>query len=162
MLDWSTVWADYHGKIAAYVALRVNCPHLADDLAAETFAKAIAADKAGRGPKDNLSGWLYRIAHNLVVDHYRTRGRLQVADVDEVQWLALAAGDGDLADACAAADRLERAAQRLSPSQRATWAWHAQGYPLREIVQLTGSPETAVKAVHHRAIHRLRELLAGD
>lgn len=68
--------------IAPYQALRqgmlgflrkqVNDPMVAEDLLHEVFLKALAAGQKGAAPK-NLTGWLYTIARNAVIDYYRAK-----------------------------------------------------------------------------------------
>ena len=66
----------HHPRVIRFVMQQVRNRHLAEDLAAETFTRALAAlpqlNYCGRG----LDGWLITIARNLVTDHFRfTRTR---------------------------------------------------------------------------------------
>lgn len=59
-------------KVYTYILMMVRKPHLAEDLMQETFVKAIRSLKEGRYSENNrFQSWLMRIAHNLVIDHFR-------------------------------------------------------------------------------------------
>ena len=55
-----------------FLRKHVNDPMVAEDLLHEVFLKALGAGKKGAAPK-NLTGWLYKIARNTVIDYYRTK-----------------------------------------------------------------------------------------
>lgn len=62
----------YVGPVYRYVALRVNDDAIAEDITAQVFLKAwdkLGSFDQGRVP---FLSWLFRIAHNAVIDHYRT------------------------------------------------------------------------------------------
>ena len=66
------LYTAYVGPLYRYVILRVNDEPTAEDLTAQVFMKAwdkLTTFEPGRAP---FLGWLYRIAHNAVVDYYRT------------------------------------------------------------------------------------------
>ncbi|BDX36740.1 RNA polymerase subunit sigma-24 [Tenuifilaceae bacterium CYCD] len=59
-------------KVYTYILMMVRKPHLAEDLMQETFVKVIRSLKDGRYSENNrFQSWLMRIAHNLVIDHFR-------------------------------------------------------------------------------------------
>ncbi|MGE0078722.1 MAG: sigma-70 family RNA polymerase sigma factor [Bacteroidales bacterium] len=59
-------------KVYTYILMMVRKPYLAEDLMQETFVKVIRSLKEGRYSENNrFQSWLMRIAHNLVIDHFR-------------------------------------------------------------------------------------------
>ncbi|MCH5325859.1 MAG: sigma-70 family RNA polymerase sigma factor [Duncaniella sp.] len=59
-------------KVYTYILRIVKNPDLADDIFQETFVKAIVTIRQGRYTEHGkFSGWLSRIAHNLIIDHFR-------------------------------------------------------------------------------------------
>ena len=65
----------YERKVYVYILMMVHQSHLAEDLTQDTFIKAIQSLKRGQYSDDNKFGsWLIRIAHNIVIDHFR-RGK---------------------------------------------------------------------------------------
>ena len=72
---------------------RVGKAEIAEDLTAQVFVRMLEAIRAGRGWRTSFSGWLYRIAHNLVIDHYRRQSRASFTTLDEELLLPSAEGD---------------------------------------------------------------------
>ena len=62
---------------------RLGDAALAEDLTGEVFLRVLQAIRAGRAWQTSFRAWLYRIAHNLVVDHYRRRPPAPPVPVDE-------------------------------------------------------------------------------
>lgn len=68
----------YERKVYVYILMMVRQPQLAEDLAQDTFIKAIQSLKRGQYAEDNKFGsWLIRIAHNIVIDHFRRNKQRQ-------------------------------------------------------------------------------------
>ena len=107
----------YLPRIYAYVQRRVQeCP-VAEDLTATTFQRALEALRGGRFRNDAFGGWLYRVAANGVIDHFRATRRLSPAADAEA-----ALGTDGAGDAFAAAldrDELRRAMAALPDRHRA-------------------------------------------
>lgn len=166
-----TLYVEYAAKIRNYIYRRTSDNDVADDLTAETFCKAMAAMVAGKGPKSSVSGWLYRIAHNLIIDYYRTRERrteisLENASLSESEeWIATQDGRylADKSDMEATLlkslenEDVRREIRRLTKNQsRVLWLRFFDECPLDEIAETVGKSEGAVKAIQHRALANLR------
>ncbi len=65
----------HHGAVRRYLRARIGEPALAEDLAAETFARAFAARRRFRDEGHGVKAWLFTIATNLLRDELRARGR---------------------------------------------------------------------------------------
>lgn len=76
-------------RLHAFIARRVESPDVADDLTQEVLLRLLAHDD---GRVADPTAWLYRVARNVIIDHYRTRGGWRRLD------------DGDLAPAVPAED----------------------------------------------------------
>ncbi len=80
--------ARYHKKVLGYIRRTVKDSMLAEDLCQETFIKAINSLKRNGYQDDGrFAAWLFRIAHNLIVDQFRNKAKLpttsnEVGDVD--------------------------------------------------------------------------------
>src|SRR2546421_9976394 len=64
-------------RIYSYLHLSVGNRHDAEDLTTQTFVKMLEAIGRFRWQAAPFSAWLFRIAHNLAMDHFRSRRRLQ-------------------------------------------------------------------------------------
>ena len=64
-------WSETLERLRRYIGSRIDDPEAAADLAQDVVARSFAADAVARAT--DLNGWLFRSAHNAVIDHYRTR-----------------------------------------------------------------------------------------
>lgn len=67
----------YHKKVLGYIRRTVKDSMLAEDLCQETFIKAInSLKKNGYHDDGKFAAWLFRIAHNLIIDQFRNKAKL--------------------------------------------------------------------------------------
>lgn len=146
----------YFGKIYSYIYRKTGDRQVAEDLTADTFMKALANIKGYKYTGQPFAAWLYRIASNLVADHYRSRR--VTAPLDE--GLQVAATEGDPVEAALAVDdqlAMARAIQTLSPDQQDVILLRfSSGLKLKEIAEVVGKTEGAVKALMFRALGGLK------
>ena len=109
----------------------------------------------------SFSGWLYRIAHNLVIDHYRRRDRQTTVNLEEAPLMAADLEDPvAMAEMNLAAERLRAAIRRLTSEQAEVISLRfLEGYSIAEVASLTNRTEGAIKALQYRAVTTLRSLL---
>lgn len=76
----------YKNKVYTYIYFNVRNQHLAEDLFQETFIKVIKSFQDGKY-QDNgrLLSWIIRIAHNLIIDHYRRNKQLNTCSNDDYE-----------------------------------------------------------------------------
>ena len=87
------LYDQYADRIYAYIYRRVGQAEVAEDLTGQVFMRMLEAIRTGQGWRSSFSGWLYRIAHNLVIDYYRRRGRVTLVDIDEAAPVRATHGD---------------------------------------------------------------------
>ena len=74
----------YKSKIYTYILLNVKDSELAGDIFQETFIKVIKSLKKGRYMEKGIfMSWVVRIAHNLIVDHYRKDRHMKLTSTDQ-------------------------------------------------------------------------------
>lgn len=96
---FDTLLERHQQRVFSYILFIVKNRDLADDIFQETFVKAITTIRQGRyTDSGKFSAWLTRIAHNLIIDHYRqVKSEAQVsADDDNAPDLLNRAGAGAL------------------------------------------------------------------
>lgn len=159
-LDVASLWEAEYPSLCRYFEHRLGDWQQGSDFASETFARVVAhADSYTPRPGISARSWLYRIAKNLLADHYRARRT-------GVSWEALA--EADLEPSCTLRwEEVERrwevaaALDALPPKQRASiYARFWEGRRHREcghIASLDGS-----KKLQDRALVNLRRLLKDD
>jgi RNA polymerase sigma-70 factor (ECF subfamily) len=149
----------YLADIYQYIYYRVNCRREAEDLSEGVFLRAWKALDENPPREVTFRLWLYRIAHNAVVDHYRARKELVglevAADIpDPVAGPEEAvAGRENIAE-------LRRAMQLLSEDQQEVLICRfITGLSHTETATVMARSEQAVRALQYRAIVGLRNLL---
>jgi RNA polymerase sigma-70 factor (ECF subfamily) len=155
----------YMTKIYNYIYYRTGNHHDAEDLTARVFYRAMAHIESYTERGVPFQAWLYRIAHNLVANWHRDRGRRKVIPLDEFIATSLRADAPDHQ----AEDKEEReallAAIRRLPEERQQllilkFVEHLSNAEVGEIMNRT---EGAIKSLYHRTLIALRdELQAMD
>ena len=160
----AAIYDAYSERIYRYIYHRVGDPEVAEDLTALTFTKMLEAIHSGREWRTSFSGWLYRIAHNLVVDHFREKGRARQVSLES--GLPLRATDVDPFEAALRSlrhDALRAAISQLTDDQANVIVLRfLEGYSIAEAARILGKTEGAIKALQFRAVERLRKIMAGD
>ncbi len=154
----------YESKIYSYIYRRTGSPSLAEDLTGQVFLKMLEAIQAQKSWRSSFSGWLYRIAHNLVIDHYRRRERRQYVSMEDAPNLKSEKNDPvTAAEINLDAERLRSAIQRLTEEQAQVISLRfLEGYNINEVATMMDKTEGAVKALQYRAVGTLRGLLERE
>jgi RNA polymerase sigma-70 factor (ECF subfamily) len=143
--------------VYAYIYRRVGERQLAEDLAADVFVRALAALQHGHFASVSIQAWLYRLAHNRVVDHYRRNRRAPLAPLDE----AVPAPDDVPEAAGRRSDQawVRAALPRLTDEQQQIIALRfGEGLSAADVASALGKTEEAIRALQHRALAALRRL----
>ena len=158
----ASIYDSFSGRIYHYVYRYLGDQVLAEDLTGEVFARFLGAIQRGKGPQSNLSAWLYRVAHNLVVDHYRQRDRSDGLPLDE----GLMAAPDDptkVVEKRLAQQHLRVAISHLTTEQQQVVVLKfIEGFSNQEVGHILDKSVGAVKSLQHRALASLRRVLHGD
>lgn len=151
----------YHNRVYRYVYHRVGMQTDAEDITAAVFMKALEALPAYQARRNGFAPWLFRIAHNAVVDHYR-RHKIQRSydDLDQE-----AADPDPLAHVLGneRRDELHSLVQCLSPEQREVVLMrYAADLSFKEIAAVLKKNEPAIRMLLHRGLRRLKAVMDGD
>ena len=150
----------YSPELYRYAARLLGDLSLAEDCVADTFSRFLKVLSAGRGPKDHLRAYLYRIAHNLIVDHYR-----RAPDFVELKETYPDTDDTpeQEADLRIRQAQMRKAIQQLTPDQQQVIAFkYLQGWKNEEIAQALDKPVGAIKSLQHRALASLQRILSKE
>jgi RNA polymerase sigma-70 factor (ECF subfamily) len=154
-----SIFDTYYPLLYRYLYHHVHHQETAEDLAAEVFARMLAQLAQGRGPRRHLRAWLYRVAHNLVVDESRRRVHRDHDPLDE----GMASRTEDLetqAQTSMLRHEARSALMELTPKQRAVIILKfLEGYENREIARILETSVGAVKALQHRGLASMRRSL---
>lgn len=157
----ASIYDEYHPLIYRYIYRQVGDGEVALDLAADVFRNLLAAVHQGRGMPQQLSAWLYRVAHNAIVDYYRRQKFRRYLPLDE-EIPAEGADPADSAENNISAAQVRAALSALSPDQRQVILLKFfEGCSNEEVAEVLAKPVGAVKSLQHRALAALHRALAG-
>ncbi len=151
----------YEPRVFSYVYYRVGNHLLAQDITSQVFLRVLEAIQHERTWEISFSGWLYRIAHNLVVDHYRLHGRTSQVPLDELEPLSSAAeSPHHAAERALTEDDLRLAINRLTDEQaQVVTLRFLEGLSVSQVAEAMGKSEGAIKTMQYRAVMSLRRIL---
>ena len=159
----------HRGGIYRYLLRQARHAGIADELFQDVWMNLIRA-RASYAPTAKFTTWLYRLAHNRLIDHYRASGHLKLVSAnDEAHADAVATLPSPREDEPHAraerrelGERLRAAVAALPPAQREAFLLQQEGgLSLAEIAELTGAGAETVKSRLRYALAKLRETL-GD
>jgi len=159
----------HRGGIYRYLLRQARHAGIADELFQDVWMNLIRA-RASYAPTAKFTTWLYRLAHNRLIDHYRASGHLKLVSAnDEAHADAVARLPSPREDEPHAraerrelGERLRAAVAALPPAQREAFLLQQEGgLSLAEIAELTGAGAETVKSRLRYALAKLRETL-GD
>ena len=81
----ASLYEEYYDKIAGYAFVRIGNKAEAEDIAGEVFLKALKSLKSYKERGVPMQAWLFRIAHNLVIDYFRKNKKHMTVPIDEMQ-----------------------------------------------------------------------------
>ncbi len=151
----------YLDKIYSYVYYRTGNHHDAEDLTARVFFRAMAHVESYTERGVPFQAWLYRIAHNLVANWHRDRGRRKVIPLDEFIAASLKSDSPDKqAEDQEERDALRAAISRLPDErQQLLLLKFVEHQSNAEIGLIMNRTEGAIKSLYHRTLIALREEL---
>jgi RNA polymerase sigma-70 factor (ECF subfamily) len=154
----------FYDKIFRYVLFKTGDRSDAEDIAEEVFLRMLESIRSFKWQGPPFSSWLFRIAHNLVVDHFRRRARRKTTSLEEASRVVGADShdvDGQL-DVKLSVQQVYGAMEGLTKLQREVLSLRfAAGLSVLETARSMGKKENAVKALQHAAVGKLRTMLEG-
>lgn len=158
------LYEEHFDRIYRYVMLRVSNQADAEDITQQVFLKALENIGSYRWRGMPFASWLFRIAHNLVVDYWKKKSREKTAAVapEEIDEMMVESSNdpATLAELKFDMKRLSAACEQLSDGQREIISLRfAGGLSVAESAKVMGKSEGAVKVLQHAALVRLRRIL---
>lgn len=157
--QFSSIYDQYIDKIYRFVYLKVNSQEIAEDITSKVFLKGWETFQSPKEPIKNQGAFLYQIARNAIVDHYREKGKATTASVD-ASWDIADAGISayDKAILNADVDFVKAGIQKLKKEHQDVIIWHyLDDMPINEIAELLGKPAGTIRVMLHRGLKDLRD-----
>jgi RNA polymerase sigma-70 factor (ECF subfamily) len=146
----------YSPRLYRYAFRLLGDACMAEDCVADTFSHFLKALRNNNGPRDYLQAYLFRVIHNLVVDHYRGQ--------PAPQRLNDQSPDGENVEESADENMRQRSVrtaihQLPSPQQQVILLKFVEGWENDEIAKTLKKPIGAIKSLQHRALARLQKII---
>ncbi|MFI5281713.1 MAG: RNA polymerase sigma factor [Candidatus Dormibacterales bacterium] len=151
------LYRDFLGRVYAYIRAQVPTAADAEDITAQTFMNAYQAYARFEARNSTPAAWLFRIARNATLDHFRASSRRERLR-RTIEHQPVAEAD----PAVAAEERIQYRAllvhvAKLSERQRDAIALRHSGLRFDEVGTLLGCSEDAAKMLYHRSLKALKE-----
>ncbi len=146
----------YAEKIYRFIYFKTFHRETAEDLTSDVFMKVLERIHQFDASRGTFSAWIYRIARNAVIDHYRTNHPAE--NIENGRDLSSSTDIERDAEANVALEKVQDALRLLKPEQREIVTMRLwDGLSHKEIADILGMTESNVKQVFSRTIRKLRE-----
>jgi RNA polymerase sigma-70 factor, ECF subfamily len=154
----------YVDTVFRFVYYRVNDRGLAEDFTSETFLRALRRISTISYQGRDIGAWFITIARNIVLDHMKSaRHRLEITTADTLEGKDREPSPEAAVLAALSSDRLMAAVKLLGNEQReCVMLRFIQGFSVSETAAVMGKNDGAIKALQHRAVRKLAELVGED
>lgn len=153
------MWAELRGSVRRFIGRRVSDPHAADDITQDVLLK-LQAQLDAVPADDRLPSWVFAVARNAVIDHYRSRAARRHADVSDVEPPYDAGLDERQAAVRELAPCLSKMAALLpEPYREAMRLADFEGLGQQEVADRMGISLSGAKSRVQRARRQLRDMI---
>jgi len=148
-------------RIYSYLQMTVGNRHDAEDLTNQTFVKMIESIERFQWRKVPISAWLFRIAHNLAMDHFRAHRRWQPEEEPpEPEDSAELSAEEEALHSIGRQSMLAMIEGLSKDQQQVLTLKFVFNFPNGDVATILGKTEGAVKSLQHRALASLQRELA--
>lgn len=145
-------------RIYSYLHMTVGNRHDAEDLTTQTFLKMLESIGKFRWQSAPFSAWLFRIAHNLSIDHFRANRRWQPQEeVPEAPGSAERSAEDEAFQSIGRQSMLELIDQLSNDQQQVLTLKFVFGFSNAEAATILDKTEGAIKSLQHRALVSLQK-----
>ncbi len=156
------LYGEYYDKISRYASVHIGNRTDAEDIAGDVFLKALKSLGSYKHRGIPMQAWLFKIAHNLVVDYLRKMSKRKTVDIDNVT-----VGSSENLEAITEVhievERVKKAMDQLTREQREVLSLRFFGeLTSKETAAIMGKSDGAVREMQRAATSKLRILLVTD
>ena len=156
------LYEHFYDRIFRYVMFKTGDRNEAEDITTEVFLRMLESIGSFKFQGYTFSSWLFRIAHNLIVDYFRKKSRRKIVPLEEASTVAgssLAEIDDQIDIGKSAAEVYSAMGGLTDLQQEVMSLRFAAGLSVKETAEAVGKKENAVKALQHAGIKKLRSVL---
>ena len=156
------LYDEYYPRIARYAYVRIGDRTEAEDIAGEVFLKALDSIKTYQERGLPMQAWLFKIAHNLVVDHLRRVTKRTLIPIEKVE-IKDETDPENTALMNLEIERVKEAMENLTEEQREVIRLRFfGGLPSKEVAIIMKKNDGAVREMQRAALTKLRQILGED
>ena len=156
---FAVIYEEHFDKIYRYVFLRVRNRMEAEDLTQQVFLNALKSISSYNWKGVPFSAWLFRIAHNQVIDYHRKTSKVH-AFANELLLVSNNPDPAKIAEQAIELDQIKNAMGNLTDLQQEVISLRIiNGFSTAETAKAMGKNEGAIKALQHSALKLLRKNL---
>lgn len=155
----ASLYDECYDKIAHYIFVRIGDRMEAQDLAGDVFLRALDSLDSYEERGVSMQAWLFKIAHNLVVDHLRKAEKRKTVPIDSME---IPGGENpeQVVETRLQFEKVAEALQQLTPAQREVISLRFfAGLTSAEAGKVLGKSSGAVREMQSSAIKALRKLV---
>ena len=159
---FAQLYEEYFDRIYRYITFKIGNRTEAEDMTQQVFLNAIKSISSFKWKSIPFSAWLFRIAHNQMVDYFRKKAKHATISLDEV---LVSNGNNPqlVAEQNLDIERLLLATEQLTQAQREVISLRfASELSIAQVAEVMGKSQGAVKALQHSAIVALRKILSVE
>ncbi len=158
--EFSKIYDKYIEKIYRFIFLKVSSEEIAQDLCSETFLRGWEAYKETQKEINNIQAFLYRIARNLITDHYREKGRTEVVSAENIPIIDPSPALEEKIALNSDLEQVKAALTNLKDEYQDVIIWHyLDDLPIQEVAKMLGKSEETTRVTLHRALKALKNEL---
>jgi len=149
-------------KIYRYIVLKIGDRTEAEDMTQQVFLKAFKSISGYQSKGSPFSSWLFRIAHNQIVDYWRKKSKRPTVPLEETLIGSSHSNQSSDVERKMEIEQLVAATRGLTEMQREVISLRfAGGLPVAQVARIMGKSEGAIKALQHSAVVSLRRIMAA-
>jgi len=152
-----------YASVFRYIYYRINEQECSEDLTNEVFVRMISKLPSYVEQGRPVLAWLYTIAHNLVIDHYRSRNDTEDMSLDESLVGTKSDHPAGITEEHFARERLVSAMKKLTEDQRqVVQLKFIEDREISEVAAILGKNERAIRSLQHRALAALNRAMQQE
>jgi RNA polymerase sigma-70 factor, ECF subfamily len=153
----------YYDRIARYIASRVGNRDTAEDMAGDVFVRAVESYGSYKDRGLPIQAWLFRIAHNLVIDHYRRSAKRRSIPIEDAGELRGSSDPFAEVDIKLSMERVAEVMQLLNTGQQEVISLRLiGGLTAEEAGNIMGRTPGAIRELQRTALKALRGHLGPE
>ena len=159
---FTELYDEHFDKVYRYIYFRVSSQAEAEDLTQEVFLKALQSIGSYKWRDVPFASWLFRIAHNQVIDYMRKRSKHKKVPLEEAAAVSME-DPVAITEQMLEAQELVSAIKRLPTAQQEVISLRfLAGLTIADIARILSKSEGTVKALQFNGTVSLRKILSGQ